>query len=137
MKYSKESIETSHSDKGYSEFVAGLARDPEEIYKELTLHKVELNHAASGLAGEAGEVLDLIKKHVNTGKPLNKEALFKEMGDVEFYMQALRNAVFVSREYIIGLNIHKLTTRYPDGYSNEAAAAQADKHVDVVQPEDL
>ncbi len=113
----------------YGKMVFQLFKDPTLILMELTPAKVNLNHAASGLAGEAAEVLDLIKKHVNTGAPLDLDKLFKEMGDVEFYMEALRQAVGVSRDNILDLNMRKLSGkggRYEHGYSDEAAVNRVD-----------
>lgn len=44
---------------------------------------------ASGLAGEAGEVADLIKKHLFHGDDLDLIKLEKELGDVLWYWTAL------------------------------------------------
>ena len=85
-------------------------RDYEEFYGEL--------HAAVGLAGEAGEVLDVIKKVVFVGKPYNRDDLIKELGDVEFYLQALRNTTGITRDDILVENIRKLEARHPDGFKN-------------------
>jgi hypothetical protein len=46
-------------------------------------------HCAIGLAGEVGE---LVEDHKNT---------YEELGDIEFYMQALRNHYGVSRAHIL------------------------------------
>lgn len=115
--------------KDYGKMVFRLFKDPVQILAELTPDKVNLNHAACGLAGEAAEVLDLIKKHVNTGAPLNREKVLKEMGDTEFYMEAMRQALGVSRETVLGMNMQKLSGkggRYEHGYSDEAALNRVD-----------
>lgn len=78
------------------------------------LDRFGLAHAAMGLAGEAGEVVDVIKKHVFTGKTLDKEELTKELGDVEFYLEALRQQVGISREEILLANWEKLSKRHSD-----------------------
>lgn len=73
-----------------------------------------MTHAAMGLAGEAGEVVDVIKKHVFTGKRLDREELIKELGDVEFYLEALRQQVSISREDVLLANWEKLSQRHSD-----------------------
>lgn len=44
---------------------------------------------AMGLAGEAGEVVDLLKKHLYHGHALDTGALAKELGDVLWYVAVL------------------------------------------------
>lgn len=89
--------------------------------------KLELLHAALGLAGEVGELVDTIKKHVFYDQPLNVKNLLEESGDIEFYHTALRQAIGFDRSDALQYNIDKLNTRYPTGYSDEAAKERADK----------
>lgn len=50
-------------------------------------------HACVGIAGEAGELLDAIKKHWIYGKLFDAENVVEECGDILFYLsQACRNA---------------------------------------------
>jgi NTP pyrophosphatase (non-canonical NTP hydrolase) len=87
-----------------------------------------LAHAAMGISGEAGELLDAIKKHWAYNKPLDKENVIEELGDLEFYMQALRIVIGVPRSYIIEKNVEKLSKRYHTGkYSDSQAQERADK----------
>lgn len=51
-----------------------------------------------GLFGETGEVVDLIKKHIGHSHPLDRDKLVKELGDVEWYMEAIRQAHGFERE---------------------------------------
>jgi hypothetical protein len=46
-------------------------------------------HAAVGIAGEVGELLDCLKKTWIYGKPLDYPNLREEIGDVMFYAEAL------------------------------------------------
>ena len=41
-----------------------------------------LTNCALGLAGETGQVVDLVKKYTFHGKDLDHDAIVKEMGDV-------------------------------------------------------
>lgn len=84
-------------------------------------------HAAIGISGEAGELLDMVKKSWVYGKPIDRENAIEELGDIEFYMQVMRTRLCVSREAVIEANRDKLELRYPSGYTDEAALRRADK----------
>jgi NTP pyrophosphatase (non-canonical NTP hydrolase) len=71
---------------------------------------------AVGLAGEAGEVADHIKKHVWHGKPLDVDHLVKECGDVFWYLDRLLMLLGVSLEECMQRNVDKLVERYPEGF---------------------
>jgi NTP pyrophosphatase (non-canonical NTP hydrolase) len=86
-----------------------------------------ITHAALGIAGEAGETVDLIKKTFANGRELDMEKLVKEMGDLMFYIQALSNVIEIPLSTIIQTNMDKLNKRYPDGYSDAAALARKDE----------
>lgn len=86
-----------------------------------------LLHAAVGVSGEAGELLDAVKKTWAYGKPLDLENVIEELGDLEFYMQAMRDHLSLTRSEIIEANMAKLSKRYPTGYTDAAAIARADK----------
>ena len=45
-----------------------------------------LANCAMGLAGEAGECTDIIKKHLFHDHELDREHLAKELGDVAWYL---------------------------------------------------
>jgi NTP pyrophosphatase (non-canonical NTP hydrolase) len=80
-----------------------------------------------GLVGESGEVVDLIKKHVYHGHPLDSDKLLKELGDVLWYVAALATALDVELSEVAAKNIAKLTARYPEGFSSEASMNRVDK----------
>jgi len=87
-----------------------------------------LLHAAVGIAGEAGEILDCVKKVWAYGKPLDLDHLVEELGDIEFYLEAARQAIGVSREDVLNANQIKLAKRYPDlRYSDSHAQLRLDK----------
>jgi NTP pyrophosphatase (non-canonical NTP hydrolase) len=81
------------------------------------------NLGAMGLAGETGEVVDLIKKVLFHGTPLDRTKLIKELGDVRWYLEVLAAAVGVTMLEVEIENVKKLRARYPDGFSHEAANA--------------
>jgi len=89
-------------------------------------------HMAIGIAGEAGELLDAIKKYVIYNKPLDLVNVVEELGDLEFYMEGLRQGVDVPRQDVIEANVYKLAlgpnARYKGGqYSDKAAQERQDK----------
>jgi NTP pyrophosphatase (non-canonical NTP hydrolase) len=78
-----------------------------------------LAHFALGLAGEAGEVVDLIKKHLFQGHSLHHKKVIEELGDVGFYRAGIANLIGCRLEDIDDYNIEKLTARYPNGFTVE------------------
>ena len=76
----------------------------------------QLRNAAYGLNGEAGEVIDLLKKHEFQGHDLPDEKLIDECGDVLWYCALLADAMGFTLEQVMNRNIDKLRKRYPDGF---------------------
>jgi len=72
-----------------------------------------------GIAGEAGEVADLIKKVAFHDHDLEVDKIKKELGDVMWYIALLCDALSLSMDEITEENIEKLKLRYPDGFSSE------------------
>ena len=69
-----------------------------------------------GLAGESGEAVDLVKKHLFHDHDLDKEHLAKELGDIAWYLAATAKAIGYDLETILQMNVDKLRKRYPDGF---------------------
>lgn len=69
-----------------------------------------------GLNGEAGECIDLVKKHFFQGHDLNEEHVAKELGDVAWYLAVSADAIGYDLETIFQMNIDKLKARYPEGF---------------------
>lgn len=92
-----------------------------------TPNQCELLHAAIGIAGEAGELLDAVRKHVFDGQPLDGDNIIEELGDLCFYLEAAMQAIKMNRADIEELNMAKLFERYKDGYSDQQAVDRADK----------
>lgn len=78
-----------------------------------------LTEAAMGLAGECGEVADLIKKSVFQDHRLSREALIRELGDVLWYLNLATSAIGYGLNVVAAENIRKLEKRYPDGFDPE------------------
>lgn len=89
---------------------------------------IDLIHAAFGLAGEVGELIDPIKKSMFYGKPLDVENLREEAGDLLWYIAGpLCRALGCTLEDLAQENVAKLRKRYPDRYTDAAAIVRADK----------
>ena len=88
------------------------------LNKDLTKKEVLIN-SVMGLNGEAGEVIDLVKKHLFHGHELKKDELIKELGDVAWYLAEAAYALDIDLETILVKNIEKLKKRYPEGFSVE------------------
>ena len=78
-----------------------------------------LINSVMGLCGESGETIDIIKKHLFHGHPLDKEALKKELGDIAWYLAEAATALDISLEDILQANIDKLKQRYPEGFETK------------------
>jgi NTP pyrophosphatase (non-canonical NTP hydrolase) len=85
-----------------------------------------LTKNALGLAGEAGEYVELVKKHVFHGKDIDRAKVVKELGDVLWYVAASARVLGIDLEEVASTNVEKLRQRYPEGYSHEASAARVD-----------
>jgi NTP pyrophosphatase (non-canonical NTP hydrolase) len=83
-----------------------------------------LLHAAVGISGESGELLDCIKKAWAYGQPLNRENLYEELGDIAFYWLAACMEGGVHPQKVIDQMVTKLQKRYPAGEFNAADAAE-------------
>lgn len=83
--------------------------------------------AGLGLAGEAGEAADLIKKHLHHAAPLDRDKLKKELGDVLWYLTLACRLGGFTLEDVMRTNIAKLRARHPNGWSPESQRAKADE----------
>ena len=78
-----------------------------------------LINAVMGLCGESGEAIDIVKKHLHQGHPLDKEKLSRELGDIAWYLAEAATALDMDLEDILAQNIEKLRQRYPEGFSRQ------------------
>ena len=69
-----------------------------------------------GLCGEAGECIDLVKKHKFQGHELDSAKLLDEASDCLWYLASIASGLGVNLEDIAVHNIEKLKKRYPNGF---------------------
>lgn len=79
-------------------------------------HPHDLINHTLGLAGETGEVVELVKKHLYHGKVLDQQRLAEELGDVLWYVAAVCSSAGLNLGDLAQDNITKLRERYPDGF---------------------
>jgi NTP pyrophosphatase (non-canonical NTP hydrolase) len=75
--------------------------------------------AGLGLAGESGEVADLIKKALGHGHPLDATAIIEELGDVLWYISEICSVLDTQLHSVAMRNIVKLKKRYPRGFDSQ------------------
>lgn len=69
-----------------------------------------------GLAGEAGECADLVKKQwFQDGRAITND-MIDELGDVLWYIAETAAALGVTLEEVAQHNVDKLRKRYPEGF---------------------
>lgn len=113
----------------HPELVTALAKPGADIVATLTPEDAHALHMAVGISGESGELLDAIKKAAIYRKPIDRANVIEELGDLEFYMEGLRQGLGITREETIEANIAKLSKRYSSGsYSDKHAQERADKN---------
>ena len=83
-----------------------------------------LINSVMGLCGESGEAIDIVKKWLAQGHPLDREHLAKELGDVAWYLAEAATALDLDLEDILRANLEKLERRYPDGFSTEKSVGR-------------
>ncbi len=86
---------------------------------EIKDKEVMISWNALGLAGESGEVVDLIKKGIYHQRGIDKDLIKKELGDVLWYVSALCTQFDFTLEEVMEANIKKLKARFPEGYSSD------------------
>jgi NTP pyrophosphatase (non-canonical NTP hydrolase) len=116
----------------FATMVAALIKSGQDILDSLTPSKCHSLHMGFGIAGEAGELVDAIKKYIIYNKPVDRENVVEEFGDLEFYMEGLRVELGITRDECLEHNIKKLLTsekaRYKLGtYTDAQAQDRADK----------
>jgi NTP pyrophosphatase (non-canonical NTP hydrolase) len=74
--------------------------------------------AGLGLAGESGEVAELIKKLVGHGADEQKtrEKVLDELGDVLWYVAEVASTFGLPLSSVAAHNVDKLRARYPEGF---------------------
>ena len=78
-----------------------------------------LTNCALGLAGESGQVVDLVKNYTFRGRKLDKKQLTHEMGDVLWYLSQIAEWAGIPFDEVAKENIETLNKRYPNGFKKQ------------------
>ena len=90
---------------------------------ETTESKAKVNMAllmtgAIGISAEGGEFMEIVKKCVFQGKPMDEDTVFhmkRELGDIMWYWINACRAIGEDPNDVIAENVRKLEKRYPGG----------------------
>ena len=112
----------------YAQFVDAVTSDESKDFVALSDRLVMLDEqginierlltGAVGLSAEGGELMEIVKKLIFQGKPVNEETIFhlkRELGDVMWYVMQVLMALNIEIEEVVAMNVEKLQKRYPGG----------------------
>lgn len=98
--------------------LAGRTASKDSMYESL------INYSM-GLFGEAGELVDHLKKVLFHGHPANKPLIREEAGDVLWYLANILAEFGITLDEVMEQNIEKLRRRYPNGFELERSRNRA------------
>ena len=78
----------------------------------------QLMTGAIGISAEGGEFMEIVKKCVFQGKPMDEDTQFhakRELGDIMWYWMNSCTALGIDPNDVIAENVKKLEKRYPGG----------------------
>lgn len=117
--------------KQYEKFVSAVTSDASNNLTSFSNRVTELSQshdstinipllitACLGLAAESGEFIEIPKKVIFQGKPLDDASLYhmkRELGDVAWYWVNACRALNLDPNDVIAENVKKLESRYPGG----------------------
>lgn len=111
----------------YQNFVEVVTSDASNNLDAMSQRMTELNETvnisllmtgAVGLSAEGGELMEIVKKCVFQGKPMDEDTVFhmkRELGDIMWYWINACRAIGEDPNDVIAENVRKLEKRYPGG----------------------
>lgn len=105
---------TSEQSNNTEDAYAAMKRLEEESGVNMSL----LLTGAVGISAEGGEFMEIVKKCIFQGKPMDEDTQFhamRELGDVMWYWINSCRALNVDPNDVIAENVRKLEKRYPGG----------------------
>ncbi len=89
----------------HPELVRRLSKSGYEISDHLTPADCVLIHMIIGITGEVGELVDTLKRYLIYQQPLDLPNVVEELGDLEFFLEGLRQELGLTREQCHGFTI--------------------------------
>ena len=139
LKLNDEQREMAKKNIEFARWAIGSKRINNTDYRDFTVSDLapwkDENRLEAGLLGlveEIGELSSPINKSLRkTGKAENAsyEKLRGELSDIAFYFNLVMHELNITYEELVNYNYAKLSERYQQGYSAEAAEAQVDKKI--------
>lgn len=83
--------------------------------------KLHAVHMVMGMTTEVAELVDVFKKDLAYGKPVDWTNVKEEIGDLMWYVANFCTQNDINLEGILQTNINKLRMRYPEKFSSEKA----------------
>ena len=107
-------------------YVENVVRSESVITEALTNRissneNIRLLHAGMGMCTESAEFVDMMKKHIFYGKPLDKVNLREEIGDLLWYIGLAVDVLGTTIDEVMTINIDKLKARYPENFTEHHA----------------
>ncbi len=115
--YQKAALRTEHTPR----FLRGREISVGNIEREDLDQLERIMHAMIGVCTEAGELQDMVKKHLIYGKPFDTVNVVEECGDLLWYIAVGLDACGVKMGDAMQRNITKLQLRFPDKFTEERA----------------
>lgn len=81
------------------------------------VHVLMMLHACMGITTECGELMDVLKKYLIYGKPIDKINVMEEDGDLRWYLSLLEFAMNFTQDESQERNIAKLKARFPNKFT--------------------
>lgn len=111
----------------YQEFVEEVTSDESNNVVKMNQRMIALSEncnpsllltGAVGISAEGGEFMEIVKKCIFQGKPMDEDTQFhakRELGDIMWYWINSCRALNLDPNEVIAENVRKLEKRYPGG----------------------
>ena len=121
--YTKLSAKTN-SPAAHSLIDIAPANQPEMLVHGISPRTMALLHASLGMASEAGEMADMLKRHTFYGTRVDRINALEEVGDCLWYQALAIRELNSSFADVMAANIAKLQFRYGDQFDSVAAVVR-------------
>ena len=93
----------------------------ENTCASLGTQEADTIHMLFGVTTEVGELMDVFKKYLAYGKPIDWVNVREELGDIMYYLASFCNINGIDLEDVLERNVRKLEARYPEKFNEQDA----------------